>query len=417
MFEQIAKAPSALTRHRQSPLAEQRHRYLAHCAELNLSLGVQRRIAEYLLVITDYLRLVDRPDDLIGPAEIEIQADRWAQRPDNRAAGLPCRYSRKCFIGYATIWLKFLGRWQPPVVAARPCSNRVAAFADYMSRERGLSPNTVKFRCRVTQKFLDCLCSTRRLEEITAAHVDDAILDKLRRGKLTRLSIHLYALALRAFFRYAEAQGWCRPGLAAAIKGPRVYSHDNLPSGPSWNDVQRLLATTEGNTPTAIRDRAILMLLAVYGCRADEVVRLRLEDLDWRREQIHFTRHKLSTVQTFPLTRLVGDAILRYLQEVRPHSSYREVFLRLNAPFRPLGSRSLWWVVGHRMHSLGLSLPHFGPHALRHACATHLLEQGFTLKQIGDHLGHRQPETTRLYAKVDLRGLRQVADFSLGDLL
>jgi integrase/recombinase XerD len=77
----------------------------------------------------------------------------------------------------------------------------------------------------------------------------------------------------------------------------------------------------------------------------------------------------------------------------------------------------LWPVVSHRLRALGVSLRHYGPHALRHACATHLLSQGFTLKEIGDHLGHRLPDTTRLYAKVDLDGLRQVADFSLGDLL
>jgi integrase len=181
--------------------------------------------------------------------------------------------------------------------------------------------------------------------------------------------------------------------------------------------VQRLLATTAGDAPINIRDRAILLLLAVYGGRAGEVVRLRLEDLDGQRELIRLTRTKPSTVQTFPLSRPVGDAVLRYRKEVRPRSARREVFLRLNAPFGPLTPGALWWVVSRRLRALGLSLPHYGPHALRHACATPLLAQGRTLKQIGDHLGHRLPDTTRLYAKVDRDGLRQVADFSLGDLL
>ncbi len=69
------------------------------------------------------------------------------------------------------------------------------------------------------------------------------------------------------------------------------------------------------------------------------------------------------------------------------------------------------------MRSFGAKSPHFGPHALRHACATHLLASGFSLKEIGDHLGHRQPNTTRIYAKVDLAGLRQVANFSLEELI
>ena len=70
-----------------------------------------------------------------------------------------------------------------------------------------------------------------------------------------------------------------------------------------------------------------------------------------------------------------------------------------------------------RLHALGLTLPHYGPHALRHACATHLLAQGLSLKEIGDHLGHQSPETTRIYAKVDLAALRTVGDFSLEGLL
>lgn len=417
MFEQLFKAPYTLARHRQSPLAEQRHRYLTHCAELQLALGVRRSIAAYLLAITNYLRLGDRPDDPITPAEIEAQADRWANRPSRRARNARTRETRRRFMLYATQWLKFLGRWQPPAEPPHPCADRVAAFADYMRRERNLSANTVTSRCLIVQEFLDRLCASRPLQEVAPVHVDDALLDKLRGGGHCRTSVRIYAFALRAFFRYAETQEWCRRGLAAAIQAPRVFSHDTLPSGPSWNDVQRLLATTEGDSPVAIRDRAILLLLAVYGCRAGEVVHLSLEDLDWQGELIHFTRSKPSRRQRYPLVRTVGDALLRYLTEVRPRSSCRALFLRLNAPFRPLTPGALWQVVSHRLRALGVSLRHYGPHALRHACATHLLEQGFTLKQIGDHLGHRQPETTQLYAKVDLNGLRQVADFNLGDLL
>ena len=54
---------------------------------------------------------------------------------------------------------------------------------------------------------------------------------------------------------------------------------------------------------------------------------------------------------------------------------------------------------------------------MRHACAAHLLASGFSFKEIGDHLGHRSPESTRIYAKVDLAGLRTVADLPLKDLL
>jgi site-specific recombinase XerD len=95
----------------------------------------------------------------------------------------------------------------------------------------------------------------------------------------------------------------------------------------------------------------------------------------------------------------------------------RAVFLCSRAPIRPLGRSAVWPIVAERLRRLGVASPHRGPHAIRHACATHLLAQGLSLKEIGDHLGHQRPDTTRIYAKVDLTGLRRVADFDMGGLL
>ena len=186
--------------------------------------------------------------------------------------------------------------------------------------------------------------------------------------------------------------------------------------GPSWDDVRRLLAMTEGDRRSDIRARPILMLFAIYGLRRGEVSRLRLEDFDWEHEVFRVVSSKTGRIRIYPLTRTVGDAILRYLQEVRPRSSQRELFLSLHPPFRPLRT-SPSEMVGDRLRSLGVSLPHYGPHALRHACAARLLATGLSLKEIGDQLGHVNPDSTRVYAKVDLVGLREVADFELGGVL
>ena len=107
-----------------------------------------------------------------------------------------------------------------------------------------------------------------------------------------RLSVRAYAASLRSFLRYAESRGWCTRGLAALVVSPRVYQHENLPVGPSWSDVQRLVATTEGSRPKDIRDRAILLLLAVYALRSGEVRALRLEDLDWEKGLLFVPRAK-----------------------------------------------------------------------------------------------------------------------------
>jgi integrase len=159
------------------------------------------------------------------------------------------------------------------------------------------------------------------------------------------------------------------------------------------------------------------MLLAVYGLRAGEVTALRLNDFDWEREMLTVPSGKSPRPRAYPLSHPVGDAVLRYLRDVRPRSDRREVFLTVVAPFRPVTPDALGRLVRRRLHALGLTLPHYGPHALRHACATHLLAQDLSLKEIGDHLGHRSPESTSIYAKVDLTALRTVAEFSLEDLL
>jgi site-specific recombinase XerD len=256
-----------------------------------------------------------------------------------------------------------------------------------------------------------------RLATVTLAQVDELLARKVRDDGYARVTIQTYASALRAFFRYAEGCGWCRPGLAAAVMALRVFPHEALHGGPSWADVTRVLAAAQGDLPVAIRDSALLLLLAVYGLRAGEVMALRLEDFDWRQEVLTVPRGKRQKPRTYPLCRPAGDAILRYLREARPPSARREVFLTLQAPFRPLTRGALRQVVSRHLHALGVALPRYGLHALRHACATHLLAQGLSLKEIGDHLGHQSPETTRLYAKVDLAGLRAVADFDLEGLL
>jgi site-specific recombinase XerD len=418
MFEQFFVRTPALARQRNGPMAEERRRYLVHCADQQMAPRTLRDIATYILVVAKVLRLEKRPGELIPRAEIEQKAKQWAKRRPT----LPHRKRRQCsrsrFLRYALHWLRFLGRLQEPTPPACLCADLITAFAESLHREKGLAPSTIRNRCVAIQQFLQRLdLGNGSLRGVTVAQIDQALLELVIRCDYARRTVQHIASDLRSFFQYAEARGWCCPSLAAAIKGPRVFAHETLPVGPSWDDVRRLIATADGNQAVDIRDRALLMLLAVYGFRAGEVECLRLENFDWEHELLTFTRGKTRDVQTYPLARPVGEAILRYLREVRPPSARREVFLTCRAPFRPLSSKALGHVARRHLHALGASLPHYGTHVLRHACATHLLEQGLSLKEIGDHLGHRHPDTTRIYAKVDLTGLRCVADFDLEGLL
>jgi integrase len=146
------------------------------------------------------------------------------------------------------------------------------------------------------------------------------------------------------------------------------------------------------------------------------VAGLCLEDLNWESEVISISRSKPRRAHEYPLVNQAGEAILRYLQQIRPRCAQREIFLTLKAPFRRLSQGALYRLVSTRLDALGIQVPRRGPHCLRHACAGRLVAEGFSLKEIGDHLGHRSTEATRIYAKVDLVGLREVADFDLGGL-
>ena len=200
-----------------------------------------------------------------------------------------------------------------------------------------------------------------------------------------------------------------RAGLAGAGLRPRLYRHERLPLGPTWETVGRMIASTAGDDPRSIRDRAILLLLTVYGVRSGEARRLRLDDMDWAADRIRFERSKGGGQDVAPLHPQVGEAIARYLLQARPKTARRTVFLGLQAPYVPLSASGLYKVVQTYLPASAARCKGRGPQGLRHACARHLVEAGHSFKEVGDHLGHRSPESTRTYAKVALRSLRLVA--------
>jgi len=418
MFKQLFVRSDALTRQLSASLVDERRQYLAECASQGMSRRSLRAKSLLLLSIVEHLKLGHRPKDRISLAEIKDAARRWSRRNLPSAKSRYVKESRAYFITLAVGWLSFLDRFHATSKPLTVGDRMLTEFRNFMRQERGLSPKTVEHRCAAVGPFLDQLLDGKRsLATISVCDVDSLLLKKLNEEQYARVSIRAYASSLRSFLRYAEMRGWCREGMAASIMAPRVFQHETLPSGPTWDIVQEILDATAGDHPTAIRDHAILMLLAFYGVRSREVARLRLSDIDWEQETIAFTRSKGSARHLFPLHPSVGAAIIRYLKEVRPKSPHRQVFLTRHAPICPLSNGATWAIVACQLRKRAPSLRHHGPHAIRHACATRLINQGFSLKEIGDHLGQRDPDATRIYAKVDLVRLREVASFDLGELL
>lgn len=414
MIEELFKRPTIRERYRAGPLAEAREEFLEHCAKRGYSRSMLRKIAWVLLAVAHNL---DIEHGNLSTQDIERAVDsrvRFSRRPSRPKESL---WTRQMFIHFATEWLRHLGCLQQTPGVQNAFAAQIEVFASHMRDERGLSPVTISTRCERLAWFFAGLCPPRdTLAAITVADVDALIESKGKQG-WTRTSLVALASSLRSFFSFAEARGWCAPGITAVIESPRIYAREGIPEGPGWKDVQRLLESTGGDQPADIRDHAILMLLAVYGLRRGEVAGLRLDDLDWEGDLIHIARPKQRRAQCYPLRPAVGEAILHYLRDVRPRCSDRSLFLTLGAPIRPLSAPSITQIAHAYLSRLGLTLSPRGAHCLRHACASHLLASGFSLKQIGDHLGHRSANSTLSYTKVDLIGLRQVAELDLGALL
>lgn len=411
MFEQFLSRRFHILRHRSGPYAEERQRYLSFLIEEGRSRTTLQAIGGLLYSIAQLLPL----DRSVTIPQIEAAADEYGK---TRHCSRRCLYiAKRWFVYHATKCLRLMGRLHEPV-AEQPFGAEFEAFLAFEVQERGLAPATISNRQRSLPAFLTWLSAhVDTLEQVTPDHLARYFATIAVQRRWQRTTIAFFVNVLRQFFRFAESRQWCRTGLAATIDAPRLYSFERLPRGPSWNDVRRLIEAARGKTLPDIRDYAILLLLAVYGFRSGEVRLLRLDDFDWEQETIHVRRSKQRKNQQYPLVREVGDAILRYLRKGRPKSRHPELFLSLKHPYRPLSTAGFGTMVRNRMKRLGLKLRCYGPHTLRHACATHLLSQGFSLKEIGDHLGHVSSAATQIYAKVDLSGLREVGEFDIGQLV
>lgn len=415
MLTTILQRPFSIARHQELPLLKEREAFLKHLRDQGTSHAALRSISWQMLNVMDQLHL--KRMRAVSIEEIKEAAEHWKtqQRSNPRARS----YERTAvyFTYVAKKWLRFAGKLKQPKVARMRYADRVEDFALWMREEEGLSILSVQAYFWKARLFLRWLSAqSRSLRRMQIKDVDEFLIFKARHG-WSRRSVAVGAQALRAFFRHAERRGWCRAGIADGIESPRLYVYEGLPEGPEWKDVQRLLRDVVGDKAHALRARAVLLLFIVYGLRSGEVSRLQLSDFDWRSETFIVNHSKRGGAQRYPVQREVGEAILTYLRKARPQSACRSLFLTLNPPYRPVSPAALWEITNRRIRQAGIQCRRQGPHSLRHACATHLLEQGASLKEIGDLLGHRDAASAGIYAKVHLTALRRVADIDLGGLL
>jgi site-specific recombinase XerD len=222
---------------------------------------------------------------------------------------------------------------------AQPFVDVVPGFLDYLVSERGLRPASVRAYRHHLDRFQAYLqrIGVESIWDLSPTIVSAFVVERAAAG-LARSTVRDSAGVLRVFLRYAHREGVLASDLSAAVGWPQVYRLSSIPRSISWEEVNRVLAGVDRRTEAGRRDYAVLVLLVTYGMRAREIAALTLDDIDWKRDRLAVPERKAGHSTAFPLSAVVGEALLDYLQHGRPATTDRRVFFRPRLP----GSRSGW---------------------------------------------------------------------------
>jgi len=297
---------------------------------------------------------------------------------------------------------------QPACPEDTPAQRLLDEYACYLRQERALSPRTLIYYLDFARGFLGQTFGEGRLE-MSALRAADVIKFIQREvARRSRGSARKLTTGLRSFLRFARYRGYITADLAAGVPAVAHWSMPSIPRSIEPKNVRRVLSHCNRRTAVGSRDYAILLLLARLGLRASAIALLELDDIDWEAATLS-VRGKGGHVHVLPLPIEVGKAIAAYLTK-RPVCTSRRVFLRARAPLQ--GFKTYFAVVSvvkHAMVRAGIDSPRKGAHQFRHALACEMLRNGSSLPEIGQVLGHRSPQSTAIYAKVDLPSLRTIA--------
>ncbi len=349
------------------------------------------------------------------PAQIEPFIEEWQRTRGRRPHS--ASYGRSLRTGPRTTIEELLRLVIPGFVGTErrqpwPLRDLAPGFLEHLRDERGLRPDTLicyEHHMRVFERFLQSAAITD-LPTLTPAIVNRFLVDSTAR--LQPGARQGRAGALRVLLRYLHRQGIVASDLSRAVPRGRTYRQAAIPRAIPWSEVERVLASIDRRSACGKRDYAILMLLATYGLRSQEVAALELSAIDWRRSRFHVLGRKAGNSTTYPLAAPVGEAIIDYLRNARPQCADRHVFVSLTAPFHGIGH----WAMSDRasvyLRRAGVKVHRPGSHTFRHSCVQRLVEADVAFKQIGDYVGHRSDAATQVYAKVAIHKLRAL---TLGD--
>jgi len=285
----------------------------------------------------------------------------------------------------------------------------LADFEHYLRKVRGVGTTTCYYRLNCLRAFLS---EQFGIGPVLVSRIDPEDIE----GFVTRYtngwtagSRSTVCVSLRSYLRFKALQGEPTDRLSAAIPKIATARLVGLPHTVSAEEIEQLFAAFDCNSTVGRRDFAIAHFLVDLGLRAGEVPRLTLEDINWRQGTIA-VHGKGRRVDLLPLPTALGRAITLYLRYGRPSTTSRVLFMRHRAPLdAPITAAIVRKVICSAARRCGIAVLTHGPHRLRHAAAHRLLKNGATLKTVADFLRHRSLDTTKIYTKIDLRSLAEVA--------
>jgi site-specific recombinase XerD len=288
--------------------------------------------------------------------------------------------------------------------------NQAPDFFAFLREECGLRDTTIRIYSHNLRLFAVYLhkIGLDDLQHLSPP-VFSGFITKLAQQQASTSSLQSVCGVLRVFVRYLYRLGLLTKDISQCIEAPRTYRLAKIPRSITWDEVRRMFEAVDRRTRDGKRDYAILMLLVTYGMRSREVAALTLDDIDWQNERLRVRERKAGHSTAYPLSPVVGEAILEYLRRGRPETTDRHIFFRTVAPCVPLTYCAISGRASHYMHKAGIAVSRAGSHTLRHTCVQRLVEAKFSLKMIGDYVGHRSAASTEVYTKVDIETLREVA--------
>jgi integrase/recombinase XerD len=289
-----------------------------------------------------------------------------------------------------------------------PFQDHAPGFIEHLRDEKGLKDETIRNYQHHLRRFAAYL---ERIG-VDLAEISPAVLSAFVAEygqQVDWSSLRNCCGELRVLLRHLYREGVLAKDLSGVIEPPQTFRLSTIPRSISWDDVQRVLACVDRRTPIGKRDYAILLLLVTYGLRGYEVAALALDDIDWRNDRLRIPQRKAGHSTAYPLSSVVGEAIIDYLRNGRPETKHRRIFLRSMAPIAPISPAAVSCCAGSSLRRAGVQVPRPGSHTLRHTCVQRLVDAEFSLKTIGDYVGHRSPSSTQIYSKVAIEALRRVA--------